>query len=531
MFIDARTLPQGTNLNADICVIGSGAAGIAIATDMIGRNLRVVVLESGGFDFDPAVQDMHAGVLKGPGPEPIDVSRLRYFGGTTNHWAGWCRPLDPIDFESRAGIPLSGWPITRSSLDPWYARAMALCELGANTWENLAAWLPQGARAPAFDPERLVMRLFQVSPPTRFGIAYRPTLEADSFVSVYLNATVTALRADPTAQHVTRIDVACLDGPRFSVTPRLVVLASGGIENARLLLLSRDVQAQGLGNGHDMVGRCFMDHPWVPLAGVARFAGPTELPLLLGETEVDGTTAFATLAPGPALLRSEAIGNFRTVLRPLARVPIGMDSLRSLIGAAATLTWPDAAWTHLRGIFADADLGADRLYRLLTGSSTSPFTSPPPPGAPPQGALIDINMEQLPNLDSRVTLGEARDALGQRRVIVDWRLGETERVTLHRALVLLGLEFGRLGIGRVNIAGAQGGWPPDLRGSRHHMGTTRMSTGPRSGVVDTDCRVHGMTNLYIAGSSVFPTGGAANPTLTIVALALRLSETLRRRLG
>jgi choline dehydrogenase-like flavoprotein len=529
MFVESRSLPDGTSIETDICVIGAGAAGIAIAHSLIGSGLRVAVLESGGFDGEPATQALAAGTLRGPGREPIDVSRLRQFGGSTNHWAGWCRPLDAVDFQARPGMPGSGWPIARATLDPFYARAMALCELGPDDWADIAGWMPD---APPFDPARLALRLFQVSPPTRFGETYRAALQAAANVTVHLHANATELLTDAEARRVERVSVRSLDGGSFSVTAREVVLATGGLENARLLLLSRRTRATGLGNGDDMVGRYFMDHPWVPLAGLVRFTAPVP-PLLLGEQPLRGTSAFASLYPSPALLRlpRDPIGNFRAVFTPLARVSEGLDSLRALLGAAAGLTWPADAWAHLGRILADADLAADRMYRRLTGAATSPFTTPPRLGAPPRGAIIDLNLEQAPNPDSRVTLGHDRDALGQPRLVVDWRLGETERRTFAAALHLLGLEFGRLGLGRVNVAAAET-WPPaDLRGSRHHMGTTRMSTSPRSGVVDSDCRVHGMANLSIAGSSVFPTSGPANPTLTIVALALRLADSLRRRLG
>ncbi len=524
MFVESRSLPDGTIIESDICVIGAGAAGIAIAHALIGTGLRVALIESGGLEFESPTQALAAGTIKGPGKEPTDVSRLRYFGGSTNHWAGWCRPLDAIDFAHRPAIPGSGWPITPATLAPYYPRAAALCELPQTDWDNPA--IPD---APAFDPARLALRIFQVSPPTRFGEAYRPALEAAPNITVYLHANATELLTNPTATRVERIAVRTLAHTAFTVTALETVLATGGLENPRLLLLSRRTRPTGLANDHDMVGRCFMDHPWIPLAGHIRFADNARIPpLLLGEHP----TAVAALLPSPALLRAEPIGSFRAVLTPLARVTESLDSLRSLLGAAAGLTWPPDAWEHLRRILADTDLAADRLYRRLTGAATSPFTTPPRPGAPPQGAIIDLNIEQAPNRDSRVTLGPDRDALGQPRLILDWRLSETEHRTFARALHLLGLEFGRLGLGRVNIAAAQAPWPPpDIRGSRHHMGTTRMSTDPRQGVVDADCRVHGIANLSIAGSSVFPTAGAANPTLTIVALALRLADRLRRHLG
>jgi choline dehydrogenase-like flavoprotein len=194
---------------------------------------------------------------------------------------------------------------------------------------------------------------------------------------------------------------------------------------------------------------------------------------------------------------------------------------------------PDGFWHHLGLVFADYDAVIDATYKTLFHARTGPFSLPEPGSGPIVGAILDVNVEQFPNPDSRVTLSDKRDALGQNRLVVDWRPGAAEKRTIRRALELLADEFGRLGVGRVRISDMPAGdsLPAALQGSRHHLGTTRMSDNPRTGVVDATCRVHGVDNLYIAGSSVFPSSGFSNPTLTIVALALRLGEELRRRLG
>jgi choline dehydrogenase-like flavoprotein len=133
--------------------------------------------------------------------------------------------------------------------------------------------------------------------------------------------------------------------------------------------------------------------------------------------------------------------------------------------------------------------------------------------------------EQAPNPDSRVVLSRERDALDCPRVALCWRTSPLDKRTAHRAREIFGEELWRAGAGRLqsSLEGEGKPWPARLRGARHHMGTTRMHSDPRRGVVDANCRVHGIANLYVAGSSVFPTSGAANPTLTIVALALRLA--------
>lgn len=539
MFIDARTLAQNTVIQTGVCIIGAGAAGITLALSLRTAGFPTVVLESGDLDFDETTQNLDAGEISGLPNYPLDNSRLRFFGGTTNHWAGWCRPLDTEDFQRHAAIPLSGWPLQRAALTSYYEQAQRFCELGPFDYDDPEAWIrATGQTGPNFDPARLKTSIFQVSPPTRFGQTYRDALREADTVTVYLNANAIDLVTNATASAVNLVKASSLGGPVFSVQARYVVVAAGGLENARILLLSHGVQAAGLGNTNDLVGRYFMDHPWFRRAAVARFATPDpSLPLFFGETELRGTTVFATLAAGrnarsPVPAEAEAVGGFRIVMQKLHRVIDGIDSLKTVTGALSDFSLPAHLWDHLGNILHDRDAVADSLYRTGTGRKTSPFAPMSPSTGPVTGAILDINIEQTPNPASRVTLSQKRDALGQNRLVLDWRLNEIERRTYRRAQEMVALEFGRLGIGRVNAKPLPDvGWPNDMVGSRHHLGTTRMSDDPSTGVVDATCRVHGVANLYIAGSSVFPTSGYANPTLTIVALALRLGDELRRQMA
>ncbi len=534
MFIDARTVEQSAVVETGVCIIGAGAAGITLAMSLRSAGFPVAVLESGDFELDEATQDLDAGDLAGVTNYPPDISRLRFFGGTTNHWAGWCRPLDEADFLPRAGVPLSGWPIRRADLRPYYDQAQKVCELGPPDYDA-DAWIQAvGGPGPKFDPRRLKAALFQVSPPTRFGETYREALRQADSVTVYLNANAAELQANGTASSVEQVNVRCLNGRAFAVRARCVVLAAGGLENARVLLLSNKVQPAGLGNTNDVVGRYFMDHPWFTYAGIARFERPDpKLPLFFGQTTVRETSVFTTLAAGDEAPDSaDSGGGFRIVLDKAFRIVEGVDSLKTLGSALSHFSLPADLWHHLGSVLRDRDAVADSLYKNTFGRRSSPFTPKIPTSGPVVGASMDINIEQAPNPESRVTLTRKRDALGQNRLLLDWRLGETERNTYRRACAFVAQEFGRLGIGRVATTPLQAkAWPPNMVGSRHHMGTTRMSDNPKTGVVDAQCQVHGISNLFIAGSSVFPTSGYANPTLTIVALALRLGDELRRRMA
>lgn len=531
MFIDARSLGQNTTLETGVCIIGAGAAGITLALSLRTAGFPVAVLESGGFDFDVATQDLYAGQMVGLPDYPLDKSRLRFFGGTTNHWAGTCRPLDTVDFEPRAAIPLSGWPLRRTDLLPYYEQAQHLCQLGPFEYDP-GFWSRQtGHIDQKFDPARLKTAIFQSSPPTRFGQVYRDALRQSDTVTVYLNANAVDLQANAMASAVDQVKVACLGGTTFSVRARIVVLAAGGLENARILLLSNGVQPAGLGNTHDLVGRYFMDQPYFPWAGVARFAAPDPA---LAHLARPGQTAFGTLASTEASERaSDANGTagFQILLIDLYRVIEGVDSLKTLEEALLHFSLPAHLWEHLGNILRDSDAIADSAYRTLTGRTTSPFASETPVG-PVRGARLDMLVEHTPNPVSRVLLSHERDALGQNRIALDWRLSDIERRTYQRAQESVALEFGRLGIGRVRGKPLpDDGWPETMLGTYHHSGTTRMSDDPKTGVVDANCRVHGVGNLYVAGSSVFPTAGYANPTLTIVALAVRLADEVRRQMA
>lgn len=494
MFIDAREIDDGTELDCDICIVGAGAAGITLARELDGGSLDVCVLESGGLQFDDETQDLADGEsvggrykVSGVGPdEVVAFSRLRYFGGTTNHWEGWSRPLDEVDFEERPGVPGSGWPIDRADLAPYYERAQEICQLGppdyaAGTWA-------ERARVPALPgTDEVGTEVYQLSPPTRFGTAYRRALRSSRNVRVVLHANAVGLAASGRGTRVERVRVATLTGRRFEVRARRFVLAAGGIENARLLLVSNDARRRGLGNDKDLVGRYFADHPhgYIALVAIGR-----DLDLRLYRLRrVAGTRIRAALETTERFAEAHGLLRFSVTFErpfPLRRPPELSEGILEL----------------LRPALRDDEPTLDTALYMRT--------------------------EMAPNRDSRVTLGVDQDALGLPRVRVDWRLGELDRRSVDKSLEAVARALGQHGIGRVlSVPALNPAIWDRVEGGNHHIGTTRMHDSPRSGVVDADCRVHGVSNLFVAGSSVFTTSGVANPTLTIVALALRLARSLR----
>ena len=532
-----------SDFSADLVIVGAGAAGITLARQFAKTRTSVLLVESGGLERDEAQQDLYMGEQLGLPDLPLHVSRLRYFGGSTNHWAGWCRPLEPEDFASRKDWPESGWPIRRSDLDAYYRQAADLVELGHSAFDDLGFWQrqPGGAQlqALALPSDRLRTALFQVSPPTRFGERYRQDLEAAGNIKVLLGANVLELLPDKAAvggaKKVAGLVATTDAGKRIKVSGKQFVLAVGGMETPRILLSSTQMHAHGAGNEHDLVGRYFQDHPWVTSAAALRFASspkaPTQLPLYFDITELAGAQVFGALTPNPARAAEAGVGGFRLWLRPSTVSSQGMDSLRQTYAEVSAGKLPDRLGEHVGNMLADWDVIANNIYKT---AFNTPHDWLDVGTGKILGATIDLNFEQKPRFDSRVTLGKAVDRFGIRRVNVDWRLGDEDRRTATTALQWAAEAFGQMGLGRTRIkldlSNGQP-WPKEMLGSCHHMGTARMATTPDKGVVNADSRVHSVDNLYIAGSAVFPTSGYANPTLTIVALALRLADHLKGRLA
>lgn len=516
MFVDARTIPDRSLIEADVCIVGAGAAGITIARELQARPRRVVLLESGGFTADKATQSLYAGeVLERP-YFPLDSARTRtrYFGGTTNEWTGECRPLDALDFEQRDWVPDSGWPFGLAHLLPFYEKAQYLCQLGPFAYAAADSH-EQGVRPIAFHGERIESHAFHYSPPTRFGDFYRDEIRAATNVMAYLWANVVDLETPTPPAEVSAVRVACLSGNRFRVKARVFILAAGGIENPRLLLLANKVQPAGLGNTYDQVGRYFMEHLYLDQAAtiLAREGNISEF-YTSGHWS-EGRRVRGILSLSPEVQRLEKLTNYSAVL-DVGYLRAAVAGCRSLMRVFCRRQAPAEALAHVQNTFQL--LGGRVAARLkIRGAEQSVRLH-----------LVKNVMEQAPNPESRVVLGQDRDQLGCPRIALRWSLTGIDKRTAHRAHEIMAEELWRAGIGRLrSFMGEESDpWPAALRGARHHMGTTRMHPDPRRGVVDPDGRVHGIANLYVAGSSVFPTSGSANPTLTILALALRLAEHL-----
>lgn len=520
MILDARSVPSGTTIDTEVCIVGAGAAGITLARAFIGAPFRVVLLESGGMNFDLPTQELYDGESIGAPFVPLNASRLRYFGGTTNHWGGYCLPLDEIDFEKREAFPYHGWPFPKSHLDPWYDRAQDVCRLGRYDYRPSSWGIPATKIPPPFAGPTFETKLLQENP-VRFGPFYAPELRHAPRVATYLHANAFHFDAGDANAEVKALTVKTLSGHSFTVVARIYVLAVGGIENARILLASGREDGNGLGNEHDLVGRFFMLHPVFTVGSIVPTNPYMNVDFLTkgtwvpGKFRIDPIVGLSASSMRDLHLPNMMFG-FDFKLAPVAGA---MDALKRLADGEGPA---GSTWTDLSKVVRNFEGVTDFAVRkVLFGD-----------GIPIQAMHLWGASEQQPNPQSRVTLGPKRDSLGMREVIADWQLVPEDRTKPADIVRLLGAEIGRTGFGRLHSEfGKDGAWPEDFRGNEHQMGTTRMHSDPTQGVVDPNCRLHTVSNLYVAGSSVFTTGGVSNPTLTIVALALRLADHIKENLA
>ncbi len=537
MFIDTRQVGDGRALIATVCIIGGGVAGLTIARELEAQGIDTCVLESGGFDPDADTRDLYRGDATGIDYQFADGCRARFLGGSSNCWGGWSRPLDAWDFERRDWIPDSGWPFTLAELAPWYAHAHRVLKLGPVNfdpdWWEAAIGRADVRRLP-LTSGRVRDTISQFSPPVRFGRHYRAELRAARHLRIFLHANVTELVPDPLCTRINQVRVQTLTGKRVTVAARLFVLASGGIENARLLLASNRVMQPGIGNQHDLVGRYFMDHPRM-VVGRVQFSGPWSRNKLYdikynymnSAVAAHGQHIAAQLSLTRETMAKERVLNARVCF--CSEFPgEGSEGAQALFRFKQAWLAKDQPGRRLRD-----DLHAmarDPVNTFLYG-----LTRLCHPRALIRNVGFQLIVEPMPDADSRVSLSTTRrDALGLPRVDVHWRLSPLVRRTADRTLALVARELQDNGVAKVDLLPSieHDGWPASFEkeGTWHHMGTTRMHDDPRKGVVNRDGRVHGLGNLYIAGSSVFPTAGANFPTITLTALSLRLAAHLLQQL-
>lgn len=525
MMTDGRNVPAGSTIEVDLCIIGGGPAGISLAMQYADEpGLAVALVESGGRNWDAATQELSEAAGKGQPYFPVKETHLRVLGGSTLSYGGICTELTEMDFEERSWVPNSGWPIAKSDLEPYVEKANDL--LGVTTssapqdhWESTEAttW-----------KDVLVSR-----PPTRFGDKYAPALEKASSVTTYLHSTVTNMELHPDGGHIDGVSIKCLGGNHYRMVARYYVLAGGGIETPRLLLASNDVATSGIANQYDNVGRYFQEHP----RAVDRYVIPKGMKADTDRiTGASGTLRFSRLALTDETLRREKLVDY------FANLTFGFsgqdtpqwDAIRRVV-IAYKPPWNDSPYMQSIGggrseaSWEDVKISLIKPHRTLQSLIGAGFR----PRFMRKWVEVGSSVEQVPRRDNRVALAGEKDELGMPRAELHWSFDELEKQAYYRGRELILEELDRLfpGLSNNRMDDPEQ-WPDHIIGTWHHAGTTRMHEDPKRGVVDADAKVHGVDNLFVASSSIFPTSGATAPTKTMVCLALRLSEhlaTLLRR--
>jgi choline dehydrogenase-like flavoprotein len=481
----ASTIEDGATLRTEVAIVGAGAAGIALALRLGASGIDCLLLEAGGREESDLARDDYEGTIVQPEHhrlQGLTDSRLRVLGGSTNHWEGWSRPLLPEVFTHRPWIADIGWPFGPSDLEADYRWASEVVELGEPVFDAERLGMRTGHPSPFEGDPVLDLPGWRFSPPTRFGQAYGPALE-DGPVDVVLDAAL--VRGEVVAGRVASLEFARTDGAAgsFRVGAEHVVLATGGIENVRqLLLLARRHPEAGL-DGSGWLGRGWMEHPHSRIAQVVGLGEDLDLALHL-DGAMDGATAVRVGLGLRADVREE-------------------DRLM-----AASLTIEEAGDLEVE---VAGDLGLPALARTL--------------GRGARVHQLYARTEQRPRAANRIELSSTTDRFGNPLPEVHWALGEDDVRDLRRTMEHVATRIVDLGLGFVSDRGT----PSErarVRGGSHHMGGARMHEDPSSGVVDPVGRVHAIPNLWIAGSAVFPTGCFSNPTLTILALVSRMATAL-----
>lgn len=529
-FTDANQFSSLLNIDTDTCIVGAGVAGITIASELADDSQEACLIESGKYIPDEEVQSLYDFENIGYPVRENFMSRARYYGGTSNLWPGRCMILTEFDLQRRSWVSNSGWPISYSELMHYYAKSTQLLRLPAI--ENFD---PSHLTKGLSPEEEAILKNGNIKPtiamwakkPLRFGKRFYPKLRKAANVGVYLNLNATEIRLSDNGESVESLIATRLDGKQISINAKKYVIACGGLENARLLLVSNNQHPKGVGNRYDLVGRYYMDHPRCVLGRVHLYE-KHDLSRLLGMPLPDGKMQIGIALSEKIQQREGLLHNYLTLEKTFSE--ISQEAYHSFVLLMKRCF--RKGYAGKRFDFSSSKLSEipDLIYLLAPREIVPHFAYRwyrALRKKRPKELVVVNYCEQEPNPHSRVKLSRKRDKLNMNLLTLDWKVGSKEIRSLIRIQEIL---YDTLRKNRIGYSDSPPTSTSDLTftDASHHMGTTRMSQDPKKGVVDRNCKVHGVNNLYIAGSSVFPTCGHANPTLTIVAISLRLADHIRR---
>ena len=547
MIVTSDELTDEMAADVAVCIVGGGAAGITLACELDRCGRKVLLLEAGSLKPTPETQDYYKGSANSPHPASDEFRRVA-LGGTTSIWGGRCVPFDPIDFEPRDYVSNSGWPIPYDEIAQHYPRALEYCDAGKFDFTAAGSIAGGGPTISGLAPNDVLDRdlIERYSLPTDFGKRYAETLRASLNVTTVLQARCVGLEKNVGEDRIESLDIVAASGKRRRIRAAMIVLTMGGIECARLLMAS-DPGGVGYGNRTDRLGRFYACHLETSFGRLVAHGARVAFDF---EKTTDGVYCRRKFQFLPSAQRQHRLLNtaFRLHFPEYSDASHGSSVMSAIFLAksfliseyqnilqqdpAHAVTSPSPAhWRNvLSGLPSLARFGYQWLFQRHLSTRKLPYTLVPnADGSYP----LEFNCEQTPLETSRISLAHDVDAHGMRRVLIDWRRCDSDLLAAQRAFLLLRETLGRSGdcrlefdeellVERLSRSAPVGG---------HHIGTTRMALSSSGGVVDTNCAIFDFPNVCIASSSVFPTGSHANPTLTIVAVALRLASHLRTRLS
>ena len=510
MFKDLKDFPSNSTLIYDICIAGTGPAGISVAKQLLDTDIKIAILESGGLEPEPEYQELNEGINSGPSYLSLDSSRLRCFGGAGKLWAGHCAPFRSDDFDKKSYVPLSGWPISLDDLKAYYKQAAEMLGISYEKFYNKDL-LGKTFKEKSFneidtDNSFLSANVKQVSNVENrdFAEKYRSDFESSVNTHVIFHSTVTKLNFSKNNKNIESISIADLNNNSGTIKAKIFVLACGALENPRILLTSKKFLKKETNIDSNLVGSCFMSHP-----------GITEV------AEIHKSTA-------EKCLKNETDDTFKVFFEVNSKERMKQKILRhSLSIKPSTDVFDKSTYTsggvvtRFKKLFEDLNLFS-AAKKIVCSARDAEYSS--------NNWNLSVGLEQPPRLTNNLKLDDTKDALGVSKINIFWdNLSKIEKDTVVKSVKTMARQLGLLGTGKIKfknelLSGQSYKFNDPIN---HHIGTTRMSESSKTGVVDKNCKVFGVSNLYIAGSSVFATSSIVNPTYTIIALSLRLGEYLK----
>jgi len=521
MQIDLETAPEQGTFESHVCIVGAGIAGLLLARHLGSHGIDTHLLEAGGRDLEPRSQEIYAVQMDGTYYAGATEGRFRAFGGSSTRWGGQLLAYTPDIFRPIAGTPSAAWPITAADLQPYYAEAQRVVYVPhQSSDEELLQCLGLTEHLGA---NEINVRFSRWIPFSKRNLAKTVGMEClhSRRVTVFMHANVTSIELSKTGGHVESVVAKNYAGKTYTFRARHFVLCTGTIESSRLLLASRTVRPDGIGNETHNVGRYFHDHVSVAAAAVEGVA-KRKFAKLFAPRLVSGILHTPKLEAAVPLRRK------KNLLAVMAHFAIeepegsGIAGIRNLLQGIQR----DQNLEQLGRTILALPASSGEIARLLWSAHVHKRRAISSRAT----VTLRIDCEQLPKPENRIRLSAARDKLGMPQAIVDWRISEDEHRTVRVFAEIVDSFLSRLGIcplaWRPEIWEPGNSWLHLTRDTYHPIGGTRMGTDPHASVVEPNLKVHGVPNLFVASCSVFPSGGSSNPTLTLMALTLRLGAHL-----